>query len=113
MFTVVHYLDATGKDHYQAWLDSLRDRRAKIAIIQRTARLHLGLFGDHKHVRDGIHELRIDIGPGYRVYYAVVGAMLILLTSGGSKRTQTPDIERAINLLNDWKKRNGPNTSHP
>jgi len=107
MYQILHYLDENENDIYQSWLDSLRDRTAKIAIIRRIARVELGLFGDCKALRDGISELKIDVGAGYRVYYAQLGNMVILLTSGGDKKSQSRDIERAIRLLNDWEKRNG------
>lgn len=107
MHQILHYLDESGNDLYQAWLDSLRDRVAKVAVIRRVARLELGLFGDHKPLRDGIGELRIDVGAGYRVYYAPVGNMVILLTAGGDKKSQSRDIDRAVRLLKDWEKRNG------
>ncbi len=107
MYQIIHYLDENENDLYQSWLDSLRDRTAKVAVIRRVARIELGLFGDCKPLRDGISELRIDVGAGYRVYYAQVGNMVILLTSGGDKKSQSRDIERAIRLLNDWEKRNG------
>jgi putative addiction module killer protein len=107
MYQILHYLDENENDIYQSWLDSLRDRTAKIAVIRRIARVELGLFGDCKPLRDGISELKIDVGAGYRVYYAQLGNMVILLTSGGDKKSQSRDIERAIRLLNDWEKRNG------
>jgi putative addiction module killer protein len=107
MHRIIHYLDGNENDIYQAWVDSLRDRTAKIAIIRRVARMELDQFGDHKVLRDGICELRIDVGAGYRVYYAHVGNMVILLTCGGDKGSQNRDIERAIRLLKDWEKRNG------
>jgi putative addiction module killer protein len=107
MHQVVHYLDESGNDIYQAWLDGLRDRVAKVAVIKRIARIEIGLFGDHAYLRDGISELRIDVGAGYRVYYAEVGNMVVLLTSGGDKKSQSRDIDRAIRLLRDWEKRNG------
>lgn len=107
MHQILHYLDESGNDLYQAWLDSLRDRVAKVAVIRRVARLELGLFGDHKPLRDGIGELRIDVGAGYRIYYAPVGNMVILLTTGGDKKSQSRDIDRAVRLLTDWEKRNG------
>jgi len=84
MYTILHYLDVHGKDHFQDWLNALRDREAKIAIIRRIARLTTGLAGDRKSVRDGIQELRIDVGSGYRVYFAFVATTVILLTCGGS-----------------------------
>jgi len=107
MYQIIHYLDENENDVYQVWLDSLRDRTAKIAVIKRVARVALGLFGDCKPLRDGISELRIDVGAGYRVYYAQLGNMVILLTSGGDKNSQSRDIDRAIRLLHDWEKRNG------
>jgi putative addiction module killer protein len=113
MYDIVHYLDADGKDHYQEWFDTLKDRQAQVAIIQRLSRLTLGLFGDRKLVRNGIHELRIDVGGGYRLYYALVGKTLVLLTCGGTKKTQSPDIELAINFLHDWKARHGRNAPLP
>ncbi|MCK2097255.1 type II toxin-antitoxin system RelE/ParE family toxin [Thauera aromatica] len=86
---------------------------AKIAIIKRVARMEVGLFGDCKPLRDGVWELRVDVGAGYRVYYAHVGNMVIMLTSGGDKKSQSRDIERAVKLLKDWEKRNGQDTSNP
>jgi putative addiction module killer protein len=106
MYRILHYLDGHGKDQFQKWLDSLRDRRAKIAVIRRVARLEAGLFGDHKSLRGGIQELRIDIGSGYRIYYAIVGQAVILLICGGSKQSQEHDIDSAIRMLHDWRIRN-------
>ncbi|NVM75605.1 putative addiction module killer protein [Duganella sp. SG902] len=88
----------------------MRDRQAKIAIIRRTARLESGLAGDHKSVRGGIQELRVDVGAGYRVYYAFVDRTIILLTCGGNKQSQDRDIASAIEMLRDWKKRNDQST---
>ena len=110
MYRVVHYLDVHGKDHFQTWLDSLRDRQAKVAIIRRVARLEIGLTGDQKSLRGGIHELRIDVGAGYRVYFAFVDRTVILLTCGGNKQSQGRDIAAAIDMLHDWKVRNGKST---
>ncbi|MBK7767625.1 MAG: type II toxin-antitoxin system RelE/ParE family toxin [Sulfuritalea sp.] len=107
MHQIIHYVDESGNDLYQDWLDGIRDRVAKVAIIKRVARVEAGLFGDHEPVRNGIWELKIDVGAGYRVYYAHVGKLVILLTSGGDKKSQSRDTERAIRLLNDWEKRNG------
>ncbi len=105
MYTIVHYLDASERDIYQDWIDSLKDRVAKIAIIRRVARLELGAFGDCKYLRDGMSELRINVGAGYRVYYANVGNMTILLTCGGDKGSQERDIRAAVKLLEDWENR--------
>ena len=113
MHEIIHYLDDAENDLYQNWLDSLRDRVAKVAIIKRVARMEVGLFGDCKSLREGVWELRVDVGAGYRVYYAHIGNRVILLTSGGDKKSQRRDIERAVNLLKDWEKRNGQDTSNP
>jgi putative addiction module killer protein len=104
-YTVVHYVDAVGKDALLQWLKSLRDPLAKTQIIKRLNRLAAGNFGDHRFCRSGVWELRIDVGQGYRVYYAVAGDQLVLLLCGGDKRTQDKDIERAIHHWNDWQHR--------
>ena len=99
MYRIEHYLTAEGKkDLYIDWLQRLRDMQAKVAIIRRVARVEQGNLGDHKFCRDGVWELRIDIGPGYRVYYALAGHRLVLLLCGGDKRTQSKDIEAAIEM---------------
>lgn len=67
--------------------------------------MELGNFGDHKYCRDGTWELRIDLGPGFRVYYAIAGTRVILLLCGGDKRTQNVDIDRACELWLDWQRR--------
>jgi putative addiction module killer protein len=106
MYRILHYLDVRGKDPYQEWLDALRDRQAKFAVIRRVARLEAGLAGNHKSLRGGIQELRVDIGAGYRIYYAFVDKTIILLTCGGNKQSQDQDISSAIEMLRDWKTRN-------
>jgi putative addiction module killer protein len=107
MYEIIHYLDEAGNDPYQDWLDAMRDRVAKVAVIRRVARMEVGLFGDCKPLRDGVWELRVDVGAGYRVYYAHVGDRVILLIGGGDKRSQSRDIERSVKLLKDWEQRNG------
>ncbi len=105
MYTIIHYLDENERDIYQSWLNELLDRT--IALIRRVARLELGLFGDCKSLQGGVSELRIDVGAGYRIYYAQVGNQIILLTNGGDKKSQSRDIERAIYLLQNWRQRHG------
>ncbi len=105
MYEIRHYRDVAGRDRYQQWLDGLRDRQAKLRIVQRVNRLATGLFGDCKPCRESVWELCIDWGPGYRVYYAKIGRAVILLLAGGDKRKQDPDIERAIEYLSDYRKR--------
>lgn len=65
-------------------------------------RMELGNFGDHKTLRDGVSELRIDTGPGYRIYYAITDRTIVLLLCGGNKRSQDADIKRACALWQDW-----------
>jgi len=102
---ITHYLSHSGQDVYQQWLDKLTDRRAKAKITVRVNRLAQGAFGDCKPLRDGVWELRIDQGPGYRIYYAQTGKRLVLLLLGGDKRHQAADIEKAINFWQDYQRR--------
>ena len=87
------------------WLARLADLQAKARILARIDRLAVGNFGDSKQLRGGISELRIDWGPGYRVYYALVGRTCVLLLCGGDKRKQSTDIQRAIEYLRDYHER--------
>jgi putative addiction module killer protein len=105
MNEIVHYLTDTGRDLYQEWLDRLKDRTAKARITMRINRMSVGAFGDCKPAREGVWELRIDHGPGYRVYYAQAGKRLVLLLLGGDKRNQQADIEKAIECWNDYQRR--------
>ena len=102
---VRHYLDPQGRDVYQAWVDGLKDQVGRKAVVRRVLRIELGNFGDHKFVRDGVSELRIDVGPGYRLYYAQDGDRVVLLLCGGDKGTQQRDIERAVACWHDYQRR--------
>ena len=104
-FEVRHYCTANGRVVVGEWLRSLRDQDAKARIVTRFSRLSLGNFGDHKPMRDGVWELRVDVGPGYRVYYAMADKTCVLLLCGGDKRRQSSDIERAVEYWKDYKKR--------
>jgi putative addiction module killer protein len=106
MYEIRHYLTpGAEKDTYLDWYSKLRDVTARIAVDRRVNRIELGNFGDHKFCRDGVWELRIDVGPGYRVYYAVSGKEIVLLLCGGDKRTQDNDISRACEYWQDWQRR--------
>lgn len=104
-YTVEHYITAEGKDPTQSWLDGLRDMRGWVAVLRRIDRITLGNFGDHKPVGGGVWELRVDVGPGYRLYYAQAGNTLVLLLCGGDKSSQQADIERALGNWTDWQRR--------
>ena len=85
-------------EQYIKWLDNLRDVKARVRILVRIERLAAGNPGDVKPVGEGVSELRINYGPGYRVYYKNVGKELVILLAGGVKRTQTRDITTALHL---------------
>jgi len=102
---ILHYLTASGDDPYQLWLDALKDLKGRVAIQRRVDRVEPGNFGDHKFCQDGVWELRIDLGPGYRVYYALEERNVVLLLCGGSKRNQSADIKDAVNYWRDYKRR--------
>jgi len=104
-YTALRYVAADGKDHFGAWLKGLKDIKAKTVILKRIERLESGSFGDCKPCRENVSELRIDYGPGYRIYFGLVGKALVLLLCAGDKRSQQADIERAIAFLKDFKER--------
>lgn len=88
-------------DAFSKWLDRLRDGRARARVLSRLNRVEEGNLGDAKPVGEGVSELRIDYGPGYRVYYTRKGKTIIVLLVGGDKSTQSQDITRAIELARD------------
>jgi len=100
-----HYVTRNGRDVFEEWLSTLADVRAQAKIAVRIDRLASGNFGDSKSLGNGVHELRIDWGPGYRVYYAMSARSTALLLCGGDKRAQTTDIARARKYLGDYKTR--------
>ena len=102
---IVHYIKQDGEDPFQKWLDGLKDMRARIAILRRIDRAALGNFGDHSPCRKGVSGMRIDMGPGYRVYYFQHGQTIVVLLSGGEKHGQDKDIDMAIAYRNDFLQR--------
>jgi len=88
---------------YRSWFEKLRDRNAKARVDLRLQRLARGNFGDVRFVGAGVLELRIDYGPGYRVYYMRTGDRVVLLLAGGDKRSQSRDIETAIELAKAYR----------
>ncbi|GAJ96182.1 hypothetical protein RRH01S_18_00250 [Rhizobium rhizogenes NBRC 13257] len=93
----LHMIEVRKTDVFLEWLKSLRDIRAQLRIQKRIDRLSLGLLGDAKFF-SGIGELRVDYGPGYRIYFVQRGSELIILLSGGDKGSQDRDIKRAIEM---------------
>ena len=83
---------------YAKWLDSLRDARVRARVLVRIERLAAGNPGDVRPVGEGVSELRIDYGPGYRVYYKKQGRRIVVLLAGGDKRTQSADVKTALRL---------------
>jgi putative addiction module killer protein len=104
---VLRFVTESGKDVVGEWLSALGDTTARAKINARLARLLAGNFGDCRPLRDGVWELRIDWGPGYRVYYAMAARTTVLLLCGGNKRKQTRDIARAVEFWNDYIHRSG------
>ncbi len=105
MFEVRRYATIGGVDPVGRWLGGLRDRQAVARVLKRVDRLERGLFGDCKPCGAGVWELRVDWGPGYRVYYARAGATIILLLCGGDKTTQQADILKSQGYWNDYTER--------
>ena len=99
------YVTADGRCPFADWRDALADRRALARIQVRVDRLALGLFGDAKSVGEGVHEVRIDYGPGYRLYYGRRGSEVVILLTGGTKSRQQHDIETAKRYWRDCKRR--------
>jgi putative addiction module killer protein len=95
-------LEIFRSETFDCWLHGLRDVRARARIEARILRLSRGNPGDVKPVGAGVSEMRIDHGPGYRVYFTRRGSLVILLLCGGDKRTQDADIKRAIEIAEDW-----------
>jgi putative addiction module killer protein len=100
-----YYQSSVGERPFVDWLQGLNDRLARARIEARLARVAVGNFGDVQPVGDGVMELRIDWGPGYRVYFARLGQTIVLLLYGGDKRTQQRDINRAKDYFEDYKAR--------
>jgi putative addiction module killer protein len=102
MKTIKTYITASGRDLYAEFFRRLRDPIAKAKIASRVNRMASDNFGDHKPCREGVWELRIDQGAGYRVYYSYVAGEVVLLLLAGDKRSQDADINEAIRCLQDY-----------
>jgi len=102
------YADSQDRAPFVHWLDGLKDLHARAIVRARLEKVRAGNFGDCKPLRDGVQELRIDFGPGYRVYLSRQGPIVVLLLCGSIKADQERAIKRALDYLNDWKQRGKP-----
>ncbi len=98
--TMLYIIQQT--ESFETWHDSVKDLRAKIAIARRIERAENGNLGDVKSVGDGVSEMRIDVGAGYRVYYTLREKIMVILLAGGTKSTQQADIKKAITLAKEF-----------
>ncbi len=101
--TIRIYQTSEGKHPYLDWYDNLKEMKTKVVILKRVDRIALGNFGDCKSLKDGLYELRIDYGPGYRIYFAQEKAQIVLLLCAGDKSTQATDILKAKEYYDDFR----------
>lgn len=106
MIELLRYQLENGEVPVSRWMQGLRDARAKARIQMRFNRVAVGNLGDHKAVGDGVCELRVDVGAGYRVYFGQHGKTLVVLLCGGDKGTQQADIKLAKEYWADWQRKN-------
>ena len=100
-------IELVETDEFQRWIRGLRDELAQDRINARLARLRRGHLGDARPVGDGVSEMRINYGPGYRIYFVREGMTIVVLLCGGDKDSQTRDIRRAKRLAAEWRADNG------
>lgn len=96
------YTASDGVSPFISWLERLKDKTVRYRIKERLDRVALGNLGDHKHLSDGVSELRFNVGSGYRVYYSRQGEIIVLLLCGGDKHSQKEDIKQAKKYLKDY-----------
>lgn len=101
---VEFYVTANGKSPFVEWLESLRDIKARAQIKKRLRRAELGNLGEYNSVGQGVYEMKIHFGPGYRAYFGMDGQHFVLLLCGGDKSTQSKDIKLAQEYWADWRK---------
>lgn len=106
---IQNYLTADGRSPYEEWVDFIGDKTVISKIDTRLKRVRLGNFGDYRSVGEGVFELRIDYGPGYRIYFGQIGLTIVLLLCGGDKSTQEQDIIKAKQYWTDHEKRENAN----
>jgi putative addiction module killer protein len=104
-FEIEYYSTREGKKPFKAWLEGLKDVTGRAKIRVKLDRARLGSLGDYRSVGEGVHELRVGYGPGYRIYFAIEGRRLLLLLLGGDKSRQQRDIATAKEYWQDYKER--------
>ena len=105
MINLVRYQQTNGDEPFSDWLNGVRDKIARARIRIRLRQVEAGNFGDCESVGEGVSELRMHVGAGYRVYFGRHGQTVVVLLCGGDKRTHTNDIKRAKLFWADWKGR--------
>ena len=108
-YTLKVYETCNGIQPLMNWLRNLKDQKARTSIRMRLDRMKLGNFGYCEPVGEGVSEMTLDLGPGYRVYYGMIGRTIVLLLCGGNKKTQDKDIRHALEYFRDHKKREKSN----
>ena len=103
---IEYYTSLTGKQPAREWLLSIKDNLTQAILFKRIRQAGEGLFGDNRNVGDGVYELKVNFGPGYRIYYGIHEDELILILFGGNKRTQQADIKKAQTYWFLWKENN-------
>lgn len=101
--SIIVYTDKSGKEPFTKWLYGLSDHMTRRKIFTRLRRIEQGNYGDCKHVQDGVFELRLFSGPGYRIYFGEDGDTLLILLCGGDKSSQETDIQNAIRYWREYK----------
>jgi putative addiction module killer protein len=101
--TVIAYADKSGNEPFTKWLDSLKDARSRRRVLARLRRIEQGHYSDCKRLQDGVFELRLFFGPGYRVYFGEDGDTIVVLLCGGDKRSQDKDIQAATRYWMNYK----------
>lgn len=102
---VLHYRTAEGRFPYREWVESIADKKVRAVVLARVDRLAFGTFGDWKAVGEGVCELRVHLGAGFRVYFGREGVKVVILLCGGEKRSQDSNIKRAKEYWKDYETR--------
>jgi putative addiction module killer protein len=105
---IVEYVDDSGRVPFRDWLENLQDLQGRARIRSRLLRMAEGNLGECRMLRSGVMELKVDFGPGYRVYLSRQGSLMVILLCGSDKSDQDRAINQAIDYLNDWKQRGKP-----